>query len=70
MVDTLDGVYNLVNTRRTEDWTFFSRGFQVATENAFLHRFSKSAMSNTQTILINDYIGSDKLKQRLASANT
>jgi hypothetical protein len=65
MVNSLDSVYNFVLTRRTEDWSFFTKSFQVATENAFLHRFSKGAMSNTQTLLINDYIGSDKLKARL-----
>jgi len=65
MVNSLDSVYNFVLTRRTEDWSFFRKSFQVATENAFLHRFSKGSMSNTQTILINDYIGSDKLKARL-----
>ena len=70
MVDTLDSVYNFVLTRRTEDWTYFSRSFQVATENAFLRRFTKDSMSQTQTILINDYIGSDKLKERLASTNS
>jgi hypothetical protein len=70
MVTTLDNLSNFVYTRRTSDWTFFARGFQIATENAFLHRFSKNAMSTTQTLLINDYIGSNKLKERLASANT
>ena len=70
MGDTLDSVYNFVLTRRTEDWTYFSRSFQVATENAFLRRFTKDSMSQTQTILINDYIGSDKLKERLASTNS
>jgi hypothetical protein len=70
MVDSLDSVYNFVYTRRTEDWHFFSESFRVATENAFLHRFSKGSMSSTQTILINDYIGSDKLKAKLASTNT
>lgn len=70
MVDSLDSVYNFVLTRRTEDWSYFRNSFQVATENAFLHRFSQGAMSNTQMILINDYIGSDKLKARLVSANT
>lgn len=70
MVDTLDSVYNFVRTRRLEDWDYFNKSFQVATENAFLRRFAKGSMSDTQTILINDYIGSDKLKERLASANT
>lgn len=53
--------------RRNGDYFFYQTGMQVVHDYQFLNKFSQ--MSNTQTFLINNYIGTDSLKAKLA-ANT
>jgi hypothetical protein len=55
-------------SRRNGDYTFYQTGLQVVMDFTTLNRFSN--MSDSQKYLVNNYIGSDSLKAKLASANT
>jgi hypothetical protein len=60
---------NLYN-RRNGDYVFYQTSIQVAHDFAILNKFSK--MSNTMTYLVENLIGTDELKAKLAAqkANT
>jgi hypothetical protein len=56
---------SLVSTRRTEDWSYFTRMKETVTDIYTVKRFD--SIGNTQIQLFNQYIGTDKLKNILAN---
>jgi hypothetical protein len=58
---------DLLNIRRNADWTFFRNSVQVMKDNGFLQQFS--SMGGTNTYLVNNVVGTDSLKEKIASAN-
>jgi hypothetical protein len=59
------GLYNQIYNRINDDWTFYQATIQVGRDYAFLTRFS--SISNTQTYLINNLVGTDYLKSKIAT---
>jgi hypothetical protein len=59
------GLYNQVYRRIDDDWTFYQATIQVNRDYAFLSRFSN--ISNTQNYLINNLVGTDYLKSKIAT---
>jgi hypothetical protein len=64
---TFRSLYSFVFKCINDDWFFYQTSISVSKDHQFLNRFSQP--SNTQTYLINNYIGTDFLKTQLA-ANT
>ena len=58
---------NVLNARRTGDWTFYQNTFQIAKDAGFLQQFSN--MGGTQSYLVKNIIGTPTLVQNL-TANT
>lgn len=58
----------ILNTRRNADWTFFRNSVQVMKDNGFLQQFG--SMGGTNSYLVNNVVGTDSLKAKIASANT
>jgi len=56
---------NLISTRRTHDWNFYTNCRGVLDDYIFVSRFSN--MGNTQYYLANNYIGTTLLKTNLSS---
>ena len=63
----VNSVTNILNGRRTSDWFFYSTSVSTLKNYMFLSRFSNPG--NTQSQLLNNMIGTDSLKAKLA-ANT
>lgn len=61
----VSSLYSLINTRRTEDWEYYKRSKDVLDDYFFLKRFDN--IGNTQTELINQYIGTDRLKNIISN---
>jgi hypothetical protein len=59
------GLYNQIYNRINDDWTFYQATIQVGRDYGFLNRFSNP--SNTQTYLINNLVGTDYLKSKIAT---
>lgn len=56
---------NLIETRRNHDILFFREAKSIITDYGTVNKFSN--MGETQTKITTQYVGSDKLKQRLAN---
>jgi hypothetical protein len=65
MVNNVSIAYTLVNGRRQHDWNFYNNSRLVMQDLMRVNRFS--VIGNTQTYLINNYIGTEKLKNSLAN---
>jgi hypothetical protein len=52
--------YTLINTRRVEDWAYFTRLKDTMFDYYSVKRFD--SIGNTQISLMNQYIGTEKLK--------
>lgn len=63
--NNVSSIYTLVNGRRLHDWNFFQKSLDVLTDVSMVNRFS--AVGNLQKTLINDYIGTEKLKNIIAN---
>jgi hypothetical protein len=61
----INSLYTLINTRRLEDWSFYVRSRDILNDYFFVKRFDN--IGNTQTNLINNYIGTEKLKNIIAN---
>ena len=61
----ITAAYDLVHDRRIEDWEFYQRSQQILNDYMMLTRFNN--LGNTQRTLINDYIGTERLKNNLAN---
>lgn len=59
------GLYNQVYNRINDDWTFYQATIQVGRDYGFLSRFSN--VSNTQNYLINNLVGTEYLKSKIAT---
>ena len=58
----------IMTTRRNHDFTFYQNSLQVTKDAGFLQQFN--SMGGTNTYLVENVIGTDSLKAKLASANT
>jgi len=59
----MDGTRVILNTRRTEDWSFYRNSLQISKDAAFLQQFN--GMGGTMSYLINNVVGTDSLKQKI-----
>lgn len=66
MNTSLNIMKNYLYERRNGDYFFYQTALQVNHDSSFISKFSQ--LSNTQSYLINNYIGTDSLKAKLASA--
>jgi hypothetical protein len=57
---------NYINYRRTSDWNFFTNATIIVTDTMKLTSFNN--IGNTQNYLINNLVGTDKLKSDLAAS--
>jgi len=56
---------SLINTRRTHDWNFYAKSVEIVNDYLVLDRFNN--LGNTQTYLVNNYIGTETLVNNLAN---
>ena len=63
--DNVNSFYTLINTRRLEDWAYFTRLKDTMFDYYSVKRFD--SIGNTQISLINQYIGTEKLKNIIAN---
>jgi len=63
--NNVSSFYTFVNTRRTHDWQFFENSLNVLNDLSSVNRFT--FVGNTQIYLINNYIGTEKLKNIIAN---
>lgn len=63
--NNIDSTYNLILTRRTEDWSYFTRMKETVTDIYTVKKFD--SIGNTQIQLFNQYIGTEKLKNIIAN---
>jgi hypothetical protein len=56
---------SVLDTRRSEDWTFYQNSLQIAKDVAFMQQFS--SMGGTQSYLVNNIIGTPALTANLTS---
>jgi len=61
----VNSLYTLINTRRIEDWSYFTRMKDTVTDIYTVKKFD--SVGNTQISLFNQYIGTEKLKNILAN---
>lgn len=65
MISHITTANTMIATRRLADWTFYTQSRAIVDNYNFVSRFN--AMGNTQTNLVNNYIGTDLLKANLAN---
>lgn len=65
MINTLQSTVDLMDGRRTSDVTFYNNSRAVIDDYNKVDQFS--TLGQTETQLLNNYIGSDKLKSRINS---
>ena len=61
----INGANSLINTRRTHDWNFYAKSVELVNDYLVLDRFNN--LGNTQTYLVNNYIGTETLVNNLAN---
>ena len=61
----LNSIKNLMDTRRTSDVNFYNNSRAIVSDYTVLNQFSNPGQ--TEKYLINNYIGTDKLKSRINS---
>lgn len=62
--NNVNSTHNLILTRRTGDWQFFQNSIDILSDFSTVSRFS--SVGNTQRFMINNYIGTEKLKNIIA----
>lgn len=67
IVANVTSVTNYTNLRRTSDWAFFTNARTMVMNSIMLGKFDN--MGNTQSYLIENLIGTDRLKQNLANTS-
>ena len=67
IVANVNSVTSYTNLRRTSDWTFFTNARTMVMNAIKLSKFDN--LGNTQTYLVNNLIGTDRLKQNLANTS-
>ena len=68
IINYVQSITSQLNTRRIADTKFFMNSSRIVDEYNFLTRFSN--IGATQEYLINNVIGTENLKTKLATANT
>lgn len=63
--NTITTTKNLMNTRKTHDENYYTNIKKLVTDYNNVRQFSN--MGDTQTSLVNDFIGTDKIKSRINS---
>ncbi len=58
-------IYSEVYNRINDDWAFYQASLSVNKDASFIKRFS--SVSNTQSFLIKNYIGTDYLKSKITT---
>jgi hypothetical protein len=61
----INSLYTLINTRRLEDWAYYVRSKDVLNDYFLVKRLDN--VGTTQTNLISEYIGTEKLKNIIAN---
>jgi hypothetical protein len=67
IVANVTSVTNYTNLRRTSDWSFYTNARTMVMNSITLGKFDN--MGNTQSYLIENLIGTDRLKQNLANTS-
>lgn len=65
LISNLESVNTYMYTRRTSDWNFFKKQKEILNDYYHVARFS--SIGNTQNYLIQNYIGTDALKNLVAN---
>ena len=63
VTETLSAAYSLLNTRRTHDINFYTNSYNLMTDYNKVNEFS--SFSDLKLYLVNNYIGTEKLKNNL-----
>jgi hypothetical protein len=64
----VSALYTMLNTRRNSDWTYYQNAQQVVRDYSQLTRFSN--LSDTQTYMINNMIGTSQLISNITKTTT
>jgi len=67
IVANVNSVTSYTNLRRTSDWSFFTNARTMVMNAINLSKFDN--LGNTQTYLVDNLIGTDRLKQNLANTS-
>jgi hypothetical protein len=67
IVANVNSVTSYTNLRRTSDWSFFTNARTMVMNSVNLGKFDN--LGNTQSYLIENLIGTDRLKQNLANTS-
>lgn len=67
IVANVTSVTSYTNLRRSSDWSFFTNARTMVMNSINLNKFDN--LGNTQTYLINNLIGTDRLKQNIANTS-
>jgi hypothetical protein len=65
LYNNVNSTHDLILTRRLEDWQFFQNSIDILSDFSTVTRFS--SIGNTQKFMINNYIGTEKLKNIIAN---
>ena len=65
IISNVQTMNNYIALRRTSDWAFYTRSIQILDDYNKVSKFD--SMGNTQTYLVNNLIGTDRLKNNLAN---
>jgi hypothetical protein len=63
----ISNLNNYITLRRTSDWSFFTNARAMVMNSINLGKFDN--LGNTQSYLVNNLIGTDRLKQNLANTS-
>jgi hypothetical protein len=65
IADHINTANSLIYNRRTHDWNFYAKSVELVNDYLVLDRFTN--LGNTQTYLVNNYIGTETLVNNLAN---
>lgn len=65
IISDVQTMNNYIALRRTSDWAFYTRSIQILDDYNKVSKFD--SMGNTQTYLVNNLIGTERLKNNLAN---
>jgi hypothetical protein len=65
IISDVQTMNSYISSRRTSDWAFYVQSIQILDDYNKVSKFDN--MGNTQTYLVNNLIGTDRLKTNLAN---
>jgi hypothetical protein len=65
IISDVQTMNNYIYSTRTSDWAFYVQSIQILEDYNKLNKFDN--MGNTQTYLVNNLIGTERLKDNLAN---